>query len=122
MNFRAPPNHNGGGPRARRSARTRDQSGVLSVPAFRRWWTALALSSAGDWLAVIALIALAPSLFRGHAAVAVGGVWLAALLPGLLLGPPAGALADRLDRRTAMIVGDVIRGLLILSIPLFPHL
>jgi dTMP kinase len=48
---------------------------------------------------------------------AVGGVWVATLLPALLFGPLAGALADRLDRRMMMIVGDVIRGLLFLSIP-----
>ena len=53
---------------------------------------------------------------------AVGGVWLATLLPALLFGPLAGAVADRLDRRMTMIVGDVIRGLLFLSIPLFPNL
>ena len=44
------------------------------------------------------------------------------LLPALLLGPIAGALADRFDRRITMIVGDVIRGLLFISIPLFPNL
>ena len=44
------------------------------------------------------------------------------LLPALLFGPLAGALADRLDRRMLMIAGDVIRGLLFLSIPLFPNL
>jgi dTMP kinase len=49
-------------------------------------------------------------------------VWVVTLLPALLFGPLAGALADRLDRRMMMIVGDVIRGLLFLSIPLFPNL
>ena len=49
-------------------------------------------------------------------------MWLATLLPALLFGPLAGALADRLDRRMTMIVGDVIRGLLFVSIPLFPNL
>src|SRR6201994_2207127 len=90
---------------------------------FRRLWIALSLWSLGDWLSIIALTALAPSLTsKGSAAEAVGGVWLATLLPALLLGPLAGAMADRLDRRTTMIVGDVVRGLLFLSIPLFPNL
>ena len=53
---------------------------------------------------------------------AVGGVWLATLLPALLFGPLAGAVADRLDRRVTMITGDVIRGLLFVSIRLFPNL
>jgi len=127
VSFRVPPNHDGAGHRGRRSAPPHDpsgdQSGVLSIKPFRRLWTALSLSSLGDWLSIIALTALAPSLTsKGSAAVAVGGVWLATLLPALLLGPLAGAMADRLDRRMTMIVGDVIRGLLFVSIPLFPNL
>jgi dTMP kinase len=98
---------------------------VLSIKPFRRLWIALSLSSLGDWLSIVALTALAPSLASGGLAAkgsAVSGVWLATLLPALLFGPLAGALADRLDRRMTMIVGDVIRGLLFVSIPLFPHL
>jgi dTMP kinase len=98
---------------------------VLSIRPFRRLWIALSLSSLGDWLSILALIVLAPSLTSGGAVAktsAVGGVWVARLLPALLFGPLAGALADRLDRRMMMIVGDVIRGLLFLSIPLFPNL
>jgi len=98
---------------------------VLSIKPFRRLWIALSLSSLGDWLSIVALTALAPSLTSGGIAAktsAVGGVWLATLLPALLFGPLAGAVADRLDRRLTMIIGDVIRGLLFLSIPLFPNL
>ena len=98
---------------------------MLSIKPFRRLWIALSLSSLGDWLSIVALTALAPSLASGGLAAkgsAVSGVWLATLLPALLFGPLAGALADRLDRRMTMIVGDVIRGLLFVSIPLFPHL
>jgi len=83
------------------------------------------LSSLGDWLSILALTALAPSLTHGSDVAkssAVGAVWLVTLLPALLLGPIAGALADRLDRRMTMVVGDVVRGLLFISIPLFPNL
>ena len=48
----------------------------------------------------------------------VGSVWLTALLPALILGPLAGAVADRFDRRMNMIVGDVVRAVLYLSIPI----
>ena len=98
---------------------------MLSIKPFRRLWIALSLSSLGDWLSIVALTVLAPSLASGGLAAkgsAVSGVWLATLLPALLFGPLAGAVADRLDRRMVMIVGDVIRGLLFLSIPLFPNL
>jgi dTMP kinase len=104
------------------------EPGVLSIKPFRRLWIALSLSSLGDWLSIVALTVLASSLAHGNAAKgwAVVGVWLATLLPALLFGPLAGAVADRLDRRMVMIVGDVVRGLLFLSIPLsislFPSL
>ena len=76
---------------------------MLSIRPFRRLWIATSLSSLGDWLSLLALTALAadPDRKRGVAAqgAAVGGVWLTSLLPALLLGPLAGAVADRLDRR-----------------------
>jgi dTMP kinase len=117
VNFRAAPEH------LRRHHV--HEPGVLSVKPFRRLWIALSLSSLGDWLSIVALSALAEQLAKGGDVAkssAVSGVWLATLLPALLFGPLAGALADRLDRRMTMITGDVIRGLLFLSIPLFPSL
>jgi dTMP kinase len=98
---------------------------VLSIKPFRNLWIALSLSSLGDWLSILALLWLAPSVTNGSnlaKTAASGGVWVVTLLPALLLGPIAGALADRFDRRVTMIVGDVIRGLLFVSIPLFPNL
>jgi dTMP kinase len=129
VNFRAASARGGAdrgelGPGAARRNHAREP-GVLSVKPFRRLWIALSLSSLGDWLSIVALTALAASLATGGAVAkesAVGGVWLARLLPALLFGPLAGAVADRLDRRMTMIVGDVVRGLLFLSIPLFPNL
>jgi len=98
---------------------------VLSIRPFRALWIALSLSSLGDWLSILALLALAPAVTHGSnlaKTTSISGVWVVTLLPALLLGPVAGALADRWDRRTTMIVGDVIRGLLFISIPLFPNL
>ena len=98
---------------------------MLSIKPFRSLWIALSLSSLGDWLSILALLWLAPSVTNGSnlaKTAASGGVWVVTLLPALLLGPIAGALADRFDRRVTMIVGDVIRGLLFVSIPLFPNL
>ena len=129
MNFRAAPGKDGAGRgKLGNGAARRNHArepGVLSIKPFRRLWIALSLSSLGDWLSIVALTVLAPSLASGGLAAkgsAVSGVWLATLLPALLFGPLAGAMADRLDRRMVMIVGDVIRGLLFLSIPLFPNL
>ena len=97
------------------------RDGVLSIRPFRRLWIALSLSSLGDWLSLLAITALAYDL-AGHGQAAqisaVGGVWLFSLLPALILGPLAGAVADRFDRRMTMIVGDVVRAVLYLTIPL----
>ena len=129
MNFRAAAAKGGAdrGQLGRGAARRHHarEPGVLSIKPFRRLWIALSLSSLGDWLSIVALTVLAPSLTSGGPAAkgsAVSAVWLATLLPALLFGPLAGAVADRLDRRMVMIVGDVVRGLLFLSIPLFPNL
>ncbi|MGH3771630.1 MAG: MFS transporter, partial [Pseudonocardiaceae bacterium] len=53
---------------------------------------------------------------------ALGGVVATKLLPAMLLGPLAGALADKLDRRHVMVVCDVLRAGLFLSIPLVGQL
>ncbi len=98
------------------------RGGALSIRPFRRLWVALSLSSLGDWLSLLALTALAFDLSNSRStavqATAVSGVWLTSLLPALVLGPLAGAIADRFDRRMNMIVGDVLRALLYLSIPI----
>ena len=127
MNFRSTPRSDspGDGPPSRRRRHAHSGDGVLSIKPFRRLWVALSLSSLGDWLSILALIALAPTLTHGSDVAkssSVGGVWLVTLLPALLLGPIAGALADRWDRRMTMIIGNVVRGLLFISIPLFPNL
>ena len=98
-----------------------DLAGVLRIPAFRQLWTALSLSSLGDWLGLLALTALAPLLARdGYAAanLAIAGVFILRLAPAVLVGPIAGVVADRLDRRATMVVCDLARGALFLSIPL----
>jgi dTMP kinase len=92
---------------------------VLSITPFRRLWIALSLSSLGDWLSLLALSTLANAIGgKSNGAFAVSGVWLTSLLPALLFGPVAGAVADKFDRRLNMIIGDVLRAMLYLTIPL----
>lgn len=99
---------------------------LLRIPIFRRMWAVIALSSLGDWLALLATTALAAYLTRDTSnlaqGAAVSGVLLVRLLPDLLLGAVAGALVDKVDRRKVAIACDMTAGLLYASILLFPSL
>jgi dTMP kinase len=81
----------------------------------------MAFGSLGDWLGLLATTALAQQLSGGNYATAnfaIAGVFIARLLPAVFLGPIAGVIADRLDRRILMVVADVIRFALYISIPI----
>jgi dTMP kinase len=97
---------------------------VLRIRDFRRLWLSMSLSSFGDWLGLLAITATATSLVSGFAAAnfALGGVLLFRLLPAIILGPLAGAFADRFDRRKTMVIADILRFLLFASIPLVDNL
>ncbi|WP_405143179.1 dTMP kinase [Sphaerisporangium sp. NBC_01403] len=105
-----------------RSATRRKPPHVLANAPFRRLWTAMAVCSLGDWLNIIAITAFAAYLTRdsGYQAqsLAIGGVFVVKMLPAVLLGPLAGAFADRFDRRLTMFFSDLLRFALVLSIPL----
>ncbi len=96
-----------------------DVRALLRITPFRRLWLALGLSSLGDWLGLLATAALAGSLAGGSYTsqnFAVAGVFLLRLAPAVVLGPLAGALADRLDRRWTLVFGDLARFALFVSI------
>jgi len=81
----------------------------------------MAFGSLGDWLGLLATTALAQQLSGGSYATAnfaIAGVFIARLLPAVFLGPIAGVIADRIDRRILMVVADVIRFALYISIPI----
>ena len=81
----------------------------------------MVFSSLGDWLGLLATTALAQQLSGGSyttANFAIAGVFIARLLPAVFLGPIAGVIADRFDRRKLMVVADIIRAALYISIPI----
>src|SRR5215467_1343748 len=91
----------------------------MQIRAFRRLWAVLGLSSLGDWLGLLATSTFAAQQVSGSAAkgAAFGGVIAVRMLPALVLGPVAGVIADRWDRRYTMVVCDLIRFVLFASIP-----
>jgi dTMP kinase len=92
---------------------------LLRVRAFRRLWGVLGVSSLGDWLGLLATSTFAANQVSSSAAkgLAFGSVIAVRLLPALVLGPVAGVVADRFDRRYTMVVCDLIRFVLFASIP-----
>jgi MFS family permease len=82
------------------------EPGRLGRP-FWQLWSASALSNLADGLVKIALPLIAVTLTDSPGLVA--GVSVAVTLPWLLFALPAGALADRVDRRIAMVTADVVR-------------
>jgi dTMP kinase len=94
---------------------------VLAIPAFRKLWNSMVFSSLGDWLGLLATTTMAQQLSGGSyttANFAIAGVFIARLLPAVFLGPIAGVIADRFDRRKLMVVADILRAGLYISIPL----
>lgn len=89
----------------------------LRLPAgrhFRLLLTSLAVSSCGDWLYNVALLAIV--FERTHSATWLALTTAARVLPVVVLGPLGGVVADRFDRRRVMIASDLARALLMLAL------
>jgi MFS family permease len=81
--------------------------------SFRRLWAAQLVSLGGDWFNTVALLGLVLDLTGS--ALASGLVLAASILPGFLVAPIAGPMADRFNRRSLMIGSDVVRVFLALG-------
>jgi MFS family permease len=80
---------------------------LLKTPGIRRFFIAQFQSELGTGAAYVALMLVA--YHRLHSGWAIALVLLADFLPGIALGAPLGALADRLPRRRLMIGADLLR-------------
>jgi len=74
------------------------------------------MSNLADGIFQVALPLIAVEFTRSPTTIA--GLAFAATLPWLLFALPAGALADRLDRRRAMVVANSCRAVLLLALVL----
>jgi len=80
---------------------------------YRRLWLAQMVSQLGDWFYLVAVVAIL--LRYAGAAEALSGLLVVRMAPLFLLGPFAGVLADRFNRRTLMIVADLARAATVLG-------
>jgi dTMP kinase len=100
-----------------RVASTGTLTRLFGSPSYFRLWISQVVSSLGDWIGLIAVTAIAERVGGGNSGTAVGLVLSARVVPGLFLGSFMGVLADRLDRKKAMVCSDIGRALVLLSLP-----
>jgi MFS family permease len=89
---------------------------VLRYTAFRNIWFAQLAAQLADKFLLFSLIILAYNVSGGSTPVAV--TVLTFTVPAVLLAPPAGVLADRVDRKQLMMWCNFGRGAAIALIPL----
>jgi dTMP kinase len=94
---------------------------VFGSKAFFRLWLAQVVSSLGDWIGLIAILAIAARVSDNSGA-AVSLVMTTRVLPGFLLGTLGGVIIDRFDRRTVMVLCDVGRAGLLVLLPFVQNL
>ncbi len=80
---------------------------------YRFMWTGQIVSEIGDNFNNIAVFALAMALT--HSGLVVTGVLLARAVPAITIGPIAGVLLDRFDRKRIMIASDLVRAVVALG-------
>jgi MFS family permease len=80
---------------------------------FRYLWFAQVVSLFGDWFGTIATIILVNRYT--HSGVAVGTLFVLRALPPFVLGPVAGVIADRFDRKKVLIASDLLRFVIVLG-------
>ena len=90
---------------------------LFGSPSFFRLWLAQCVSSLGDWIGLVAILALAARVGESSPEAAVGVVMSARMIPGFFLASVGGVLVDRLDRKRVMVYCDLGRGLVLASLP-----
>src|SRR5919202_5070386 len=85
---------------------------VIRSPRYFPLWLGQIVSNLGDTLNYVALVVL---VFRlSHSGLAVSALVVTEIVPTLLLGPVAGVLIDRFDRKHLLIAVDLARAGLVL--------
>ncbi len=80
---------------------------------YRFTWMGQIVSEVGDHFNNVAVLSLA--MDQTHSGAAIAGLMLSRAIPAIIVGPFAGVLLDRFDRRRIMIVSDLVRGFLALG-------
>jgi len=88
---------------------------LLGNRLFLLLWTVQVVSDLGTQFTRVALLVTVTALSPSAAAISV--IFLLQMLPTVALGPFVGVLVDRWDRKTIMVLTDILRGAAILAYP-----
>ncbi len=83
----------------------------LAVSNYRIWFIGSTVSNIGQWMSRTAHSWLVLMILTDQSASALGYVNALAFLPGLLLSPFAGTIADRFPKRRILLVTQSIQGI-----------
>ncbi|MGF1503793.1 MAG: MFS transporter [Anaerolineae bacterium] len=83
-------------------------------PGYRNLWLAYAVSLFGDWFNTIAVLTIVKRYTEAEQAVRLH--LIARIQPPFVIGPVAGVIADRFDRRLVLFATNVLRAFIVLGI------
>jgi len=83
--------------------------------------SAQTVSNLGDWLNLIALSALIGLKWQASP-LAISAAFLCLTVPSIVCGTLSGIIADRIDRKTLMILTDLLRAAVVIGVILSSHL
>ena len=81
---------------------------------YRFAWSGQIVSEVGDHFNNIAVLSLA--MAETHSGAIIATLMMSRAIPAMLMGPLAGVVLDRFDRRRIMIASDLARGFIALAI------
>ena len=93
------------------------QTGLFAAPGFLRLWIAQLVSSFGDWIGLLATIEVARRLGGDQPGSAIALVVTARVLPGFFLASAGGIIVDRFNRKRLLVICDIVRASVLLTIP-----
>lgn len=96
----------------------KDRFKIFGNGNFLKLWAGHGISSFGDMITFLAIPMIVYQLTGSKSALSLSV--LVRVIPVLLIGPFAGALVDRLNRKNIMIWSDLLRAMLTMSLILTP--
>ncbi len=97
-------------------------SGLFAAPGFLRLWIAQVVSSFGDWIGLLATIEVARRIGGDQPGSAIALVVTARVLPGFFLASAGGIIVDRFNRKRLLVICDIVRASVLLTIPFIDRL